>query len=188
MAGQYQGLKLTSRGQKMIDGWPVRCCLGVALVAVGLALNPAAAETTLYKWVDEKGVTHYSEAPPPKKRSQALRIQTAPATTEGTGNSKPGQTLQEQETAFQERQKAREAGAAKSRETIQAAEKAASERNKKCANARARIERLQAERRSQLTWDRHRVFANEKADRAFDQRGIELNRLGKFVDENCPRE
>lgn len=166
----------------------MRYCLGMALLAVGSALNPAAAETTLYKWVDEKGVTHYSETPPPKKRSQALRIQTAPATTEGTESSKPGQTLQEQETAFQERQKAREAGEAKSKETIKAAERAESERTKSCANAKARIERLQAERRSQLAWDQHRVFTNEKADRAFDQRGIELNRLGKFVDENCPRE
>jgi len=168
----------------------VRCLtrfsFGVALLAVGSILNPVVSQTTLYKWVDEKGVTHYSESPPPQTRSRALKLETAPVISGGKTGSKPGKTLQQQEQEFRERQKEREAAAATDREKMQTADRAKSDRTQRCAEAKARIERLQAQRRAQLVRDQHRAFANEKADHAFDQRGIELNRLGKYVDENCP--
>ena len=45
--------------------------IGRALaVAALLACLPAAAQT-MYKWVDEKGVTHFSETPPPGDRKAA---------------------------------------------------------------------------------------------------------------------
>jgi len=47
----------------------------MAFVAVSLA---AAAEG-MYKWVDEKGVTHYSESPPPDGKANKVEIKpTAP--------------------------------------------------------------------------------------------------------------
>ena len=40
--------------------------VGRALILVaGLALSTAAPAQKMYKWVDEKGVTHFSENPPP---------------------------------------------------------------------------------------------------------------------------
>jgi hypothetical protein len=57
-----------------------------------LALCLAAAVTdaaALYKWVDEKGVTHYTETPPPDRKSTQVEIKpSSPAsraddTTEG---------------------------------------------------------------------------------------------------------
>src|SRR4029078_3090911 len=42
---------------------------------VALCAAPAAAQ--MYKWVDEKGVTHYSEKPPPWRKAQ--QMQSAPA-------------------------------------------------------------------------------------------------------------
>lgn len=44
--------------------------LAVALVAALPALAPAQ----MYKWVDEKGVTHYSETPPPSGKGQTVPI------------------------------------------------------------------------------------------------------------------
>ncbi len=47
-----------------------RCCLAILLLA--LAAPPIQAET--FKWVDEKGVTNYSNKPPPAGRvAKSLR-------------------------------------------------------------------------------------------------------------------
>lgn len=37
-----------------------------------LALSPAVLATTIYKWVDENGVTNYSQQVPPEKSSETL--------------------------------------------------------------------------------------------------------------------
>lgn len=47
------------------------------LAALLLALCPLMAAGQVYKWVDEKGVTHYSENPPPDKK--ATKVETGPA-------------------------------------------------------------------------------------------------------------
>ena len=51
----------------------------VALAAVIAAL-PAAAQT-MYKWVDEKGVTHFSEQPPPDAKSEKKATKVTPKVT-----------------------------------------------------------------------------------------------------------
>lgn len=38
------------------------------------ACLPALAAAQMYKWVDEKGVTHYSESPPPTGKSETVPI------------------------------------------------------------------------------------------------------------------
>lgn len=38
-----------------------------------LAAAPAAAATELYQWKDAKGVTHYSDSPPPEKGQAGVR-------------------------------------------------------------------------------------------------------------------
>jgi len=65
----------------------------VILLAGVLALAPVASEARLYKWVDDKGVTHYTETPPPDGKGKALDIKTqstgfgkaAPKTGEAKG-------------------------------------------------------------------------------------------------------
>ena len=47
----------------------------IAALVATLACLGAAAE--VYKWVDEKGVTHYSESPPPDRK--ATRVETGPS-------------------------------------------------------------------------------------------------------------
>jgi hypothetical protein len=47
----------------------------VRLLAVGLAwaLSMSAAHAAIYKWVDEQGVTQYSEKPPPGRKANEVR-------------------------------------------------------------------------------------------------------------------
>jgi hypothetical protein len=45
--------------------------LGRALAAAALLACVPATAQTMYKWVDEKGVTHFSETPPPGDRKAA---------------------------------------------------------------------------------------------------------------------
>ena len=44
-------------------------------VLLALLLLPfAAAAQTMYKWVDEKGVTHFSESPPPDGKAAKIEV------------------------------------------------------------------------------------------------------------------
>ena len=42
------------------------------LLAIAFAVAPAAH--AIYKWVDEKGVTHYSQTPPPDGKAQKVEV------------------------------------------------------------------------------------------------------------------
>lgn len=54
-----------------------------ALLALGLAAAVCPAQ--VYKWVDEKGVTHYSESPPPDRK--ATKVDTGPSAPPAVGTS-----------------------------------------------------------------------------------------------------
>jgi uncharacterized protein DUF4124 len=58
----------------------------------------------MYKWVDEKGVTHYSESPPPGRKAQ--QIQTAPSSTPKP--AEPASTWSDKERDFKRRSIERE--------------------------------------------------------------------------------
>jgi glutaredoxin len=45
---------------------------GLAAAGVALLLNAAAAPAQVYKWVDAKGVTHYSDTPPAGRATDVL--------------------------------------------------------------------------------------------------------------------
>jgi hypothetical protein len=50
----------------------------IRIVLVSLVLLPWAAAAEMYKWVDEKGRTVYSEQPPPDGKGTKLDIRTSP--------------------------------------------------------------------------------------------------------------
>ena len=57
----------------------------IRILLLSLALSPLAVAAQVYKWVDEKGVTHYSESPPPDGKAGKIEIKpqgeaVAPAT------------------------------------------------------------------------------------------------------------
>ena len=50
----------------------------IVLVGLVFASGTAAAASAIYKWVDQSGVTQYTQTPPPKnaKNSQTVRVST----------------------------------------------------------------------------------------------------------------
>lgn len=68
------------------------CYRAVAILAGCLTTQSPVATADVHKWVDEKGVTHYSEKPPAGRTSTSLGIQT-PATP-ATPSPRQGQTCQ----------------------------------------------------------------------------------------------
>lgn len=55
-----------------------------AMLACVLACALPARADAIYKWVDDKGVTHFSQTPPDKLDSKRLDVRTAPADTPAT--------------------------------------------------------------------------------------------------------
>lgn len=94
-----------------------------------LMLSPlAAAEpTTVYKWVDADGLTHYGEAPPDTTTAQRMELEPAPPSTDLDRNLYSViQQAQRMERQRLERERLRaEAEAARAETQRQAAEEAA---------------------------------------------------------------
>lgn len=89
-----------NRGWWIVAGW---------LAAVGLA------QAAMYKWVDENGVTQYSQYPPPNRKTEVMVPPPPPAEDPDGTQKKLEATLQKQdeqrkaaETAEQEQAKARD--------------------------------------------------------------------------------
>ena len=141
---------------------------------LALALPAAAA---MYKWVDEKGVTHYSETPPPEG-TQSKKLDLAP--------TPPSATTAHPETA--EDWKSRELELRKSRlrkEHAEADEKARAEqdaqgRKNRCITARNRLDVLQG--------GGGIYHLNERGERVFmsdEERGAEVVKWRAAVKTYC---
>jgi len=47
------------------------------VLAVGLASLTSSTLATIYKWIDDRGVTHYAQTPPEGRKAQTIPIPTA---------------------------------------------------------------------------------------------------------------
>ncbi len=56
-----------------------KLAIAATALAGALALAPPVGAEQVYKWVDEKGVTHFSQTPPEARDAQKLEVRTAPA-------------------------------------------------------------------------------------------------------------
>lgn len=109
-------------------------CFGMLL----LALN-AQAQGGLYKWVDEKGVVHYADTPPPGKAAGKLKAAPQPPLDGGAQSPQRSRSWQEQlqdsnERRFQDEKKQKEA------------QQKAGETEEKCQRARNALDSLKRER------------------------------------------
>jgi hypothetical protein len=108
-------------------------CMGMLL----LALN-ALAQGGLYKWVDEKGVVHYSDAPPPGKAGGKLQVKPQPSLDSSQAvprtRSWQEQLQDSNERRFQDEKKQKEA------------QQKAQEAEQKCQRARNALDSLKRER------------------------------------------
>lgn len=132
-------------------------------------LAPAVAQ--VYKWVDEKGVTHYGERAPQGKKVDEVGQRLA------NPSAAPGQatqpTWQERDLEFRKRRIQTEQAEAKSkqREALQ---------RQACNQMRDHLAQMKSARR---------VYAlNEKGERVFqsdEERNASIARLEKLVSERC---
>lgn len=130
----------------------------------------------VYKWVDEKGVTHYSESPPEKDKdkSKAKKIDTTPATGNAPGGTpKAAKSASDMELEFRQRQNQRDQ---QSRNESQQRER----QQANCADARRNLARYQ----EQVSLFRR----NDKGEREYiedRERQAEISRTQSYIDRNC---
>jgi hypothetical protein len=131
-----------------------------------------AAGESIYKWVDEQGVTHYSAANPADKKAQQLKTQAAPPTVDAGNQSQSMKNWQADQSLknFKEKRDRQEAA-----ENQQKAE-----RERRCAIAKQRLGMLQ---------EQIRLFhTNSKGEKVYweeDERKAETKRMQEEVNNNC---
>ena len=64
---------------------PVKARLGVALLLA--FVTPLAGAETVYKWVDQHGVTQFSALPPPDRTSEKLKVEAPKIATGATAET-----------------------------------------------------------------------------------------------------
>jgi hypothetical protein len=145
---------------------------GLYRLLLGLVLTVPAHAAGIYKWVDEDGVTHYGQEPPP----------TADATRVGV-DSPPEEELERERREMEARGEALKADREARRETQQARRETAAEREQReqrCADLRASLKKL-TENRRLLVRDGdggvRRLPEEERQERVAEQR--------RQIEENC---
>ena len=138
---------------------------------LALLLVAAPAFAQVYKWVDEKGVTHYGERPPQGSKPQGVPNRLAsPLPTD----SKRNEDWQQKDREFRERHiQAESADERKQQE--------AAKRNEQCNQQRALLTRLkQSPRTFRLDAKGERVYLDDS------ERESAISRQEKLVAEHCP--
>lgn len=143
------------------------------ILAAVLFLACADAGAALYKWVDEKGVTHYTEQPPPDRKSTRIEIRSdGPAAAPEKADS-----WKEKEVELRRRRLEQE----RAQETSDAkAKNEAAQRRYHCLRARDALETLAPG---------HPVYQlNDKGERVYledAQREEQLKRWRKEAETWC---
>ena len=101
-----------------------------------IALLPALAAAEVYRWVDESGVTVYSQWPGPAREAVRIQTPTGPSAAE---QATADQRLRQQMDQIQDAEDARTEAAAKRAEALAQTELRAAN----CAAARQNLETLQ---------------------------------------------
>jgi hypothetical protein len=140
-----------------------------AFVLVLLVAGTAAAQS-MYKWVDEKGVTHYSQEPPPDA-SKASKV-TPKVTPPSNPNATASEDWKGKDADFRRRQVERS-------QKEQADEKAAAKRAQQCEQWKGRVSFLQDGRIYRDNPDGSRTFLDES------QRASEIAKAQERASEYC---
>jgi hypothetical protein len=131
----------------------------MAIAAASLVLAPAAFPDAMYKWVDEKGVTHFSSEPPPDGKAQKIDVK--PAAPSG---AKPGEPLRLEDVRKRALELRDERLAKEKREDD--VRRKAEEDKARCLRAQDDLEQMRRSRRIYSMNERgERVYVEDK-DRA----------------------
>ena len=135
-----------------------------------LLLSHGAVAQSMYKWVDEKGVTHFSETPPPDGKAEAKKITVKPI-----GEEKPRA----------DNWKERDQQSRQSKAKQEVADEAQRMKDQQGRAQRCRT----AQRQVDIYRNSGTVFQlNDKGERVFledSQRSSELRRWEEAVRDNC---
>ena len=112
-----------------------------------LVLWAAPSPGQMYKWVDERGVTHYSEKPPPGRKAQQIQsAPTAPAAPATSPPANPAQTWSEQERDFRRRAIERDQAAEKKQKKEDEENYRSAMRRERCLDAQHTVTALSENR------------------------------------------
>ncbi|HUP98253.1 MAG TPA: DUF4124 domain-containing protein [Usitatibacter sp.] len=144
----------------------------VALACAALAFTAGAQ--TMYKWVDEKGTTHFSEHPPPDgKKASKVEPKVTPPSSEPPSQKNDPSTWKKQEADFRKRHVERG-------QREQASERERAERGAECDRAKRRLVFLQ---------NTHRIYRdNADGTRSYmtdPERDAEMARQRDAVKAQC---
>jgi hypothetical protein len=148
--------------------------IGRALALVCACAAIGAGAQTMYKWVDEKGVTHFSEQPPADAKSEKKATKVTPKVTppSGGGAYDPNAWKSKEADA---KKRAVDRG-----QQEQAEARGAAKRAEQCDRARARLAFLK---------DVHVLYrTNPDGTRTYledKQRDAEVAQAQQAVNENC---
>ena len=150
-----------------------RALIALSCLALGTGLAQAQA---MYKWVDEKGTTHFSENPPPedaKTRTKATKVEPKVIPPSSPPSADSPEKWQKQEQEFKKRQIERN-------QKEQAASREQAEKSRSCDSARRRLAFLtNSSRIYRDNADGTRTYMTD------EQRDQELARQRDVVKESC---
>lgn len=144
-----------------------------AAVIVSLILAVPLAQA-MYKWVDEKGVTHYSETPPPDGKAEKIEVK--PAVPTAAGRAAP-ETWKQRDLDSRQKRIERDH---QEEQALAKAKRDSATRQDQCRRARRELSVLE----TQVP-----VYAlNEKKEKVYvtdEERAREIADWKKLIQENC---
>lgn len=148
---------------------------------VALCAAPAAAQ--MYKWVDEKGVTHYSEKPPPGRKAQQMQSAPAAPSAPAASPAEAASTWSDKERDFKRRSIERDQDEQKKRKKESDERQRVAMRREQCMEAQGDIAALNEQR--PIYW------INEKGEREYLKDGDRpeaMRRAKERVEAYCKPE
>jgi uncharacterized protein DUF4124 len=136
-----------------------------------LAASDAAA---LYKWVDEKGVTQYTETPPPDRKATKVEIKSFPPAAVRTDDTTQG--FKERERELRTKRVDKEQAEAADKQRV---ERDAANRRARCLNAQRALDMLQSRPVYRTNERGERVYLEDK------ERANEIENFRAQARESC---
>lgn len=139
---------------------------------LGLVFSVPAHAAEIYKWIDEDGVTHYGQEPPPSADAKRVGVDSPP-------DEEVERERQEMEDTGEELEANREARREAEREERRSAEER-EQRERRCADLRESLKKLTENRRLLVPdgeGDVRRLPEEERQERVAERR--------RQIEENC---
>ena len=150
----------------------VACVAGLPLTCAG----------QVYKWVDEKGVTQYSEKPPPGTKAQEVKTPPKGGVEDKTKPKSEIKSWQQQELEFRQRQIEAEESRQKQEAEDAKARRQAALRREACIEARRDLAALQEQRPVYEIDERgERRYLQDK------ERAETITKAQQFIEKYCQK-